>query len=85
MSEEFILDLAEIGDKWQLLAKYFKLPSLFIDDMTRAHQAENLAPYWAARELIQRLESLEEGRGVQTYGELKESLMKISIFSHEEF
>ena len=85
MSEEFVLDLAkEIGDRWQLLAQYFKLPTSFVNDVAQAHQAEHRAPYWAAHELLRRLESLEEGHGVQTYGELKESLIKISIFSEEE-
>lgn len=82
MSEEFILDLAkEIGDKWQLLAQYFELHPSFIADVERGTQADNLAPYWAARELLQRLESLDQGHGVQTYRELKDSLMDISIFN----
>ena len=83
MSEKFILGLAtEIGDKWLMLAKYFKFPSSFIDDVTRAQQVENLAPYWAAHVLIQHLRLREEA--MQTYRELKESLMKISIFSEDE-
>ena len=82
MNEEFVLDLAkEIGDKWQLLAQYFELHPSFIADVERGTQADNLAPYWAARELLQRLESLELGRGVQTYRELKDLLMEISIFN----
>ena len=85
MSEDFILDLAkEISNKWRLLAQYFELHPSFIADVERGNQVDNLAPYWAARELIHRLESLGQGRGVQTYGELKESLMEISIFNEEE-
>ena len=85
MSEEFILDLAkEIGDEWQLLAQYFGLHSSFVADVERGTQADKLAPYWAARELLQRLESLEPGHGVQTYRELIDSLMDISIFSEED-
>ena len=85
MSEEFILDLAkEISDKWQLLAQYFELHPSFIADVERGNQADNFALYWAAQELIHRLESLGQGHGVQTYGELKESLMEISIFNEEK-
>ena len=86
MSEDFILDLAkEISNKWRLLAQYFELRPSFIADVEQSNQADNLAPYWAARELIYRLESLGQGHGVQTYGELKESLMEISIFNEKEF
>ena len=85
MSEEFVLDLAkEISDKWQLLAQYFDLHPSFVADVERGTHADNLAPYWAARELVERLESLEPGHGVQTYGELAESLMEISIFNERD-
>ena len=66
-----------------MLAQYFELHPSFIADVERGNQADNLAPYWAARELIHRLESLGQGQGVQTYGKLKESLMEISIFNEE--
>ena len=86
MNDEFCLDLAkEISDNWQLLAQYFDLHSSYIADVKRGNEAVNRAPYWAALEVICHLrDSVGQGKGVHTYGELRDALLDISIFSEEE-
>ena len=86
LSDEFCLDLAkEIRDKWQLLAHYLDLHPSYIADVERGHEAVHRAPYWAAHEVILHLrDNVGQGKGVHTYGEMKDALLEISIFTEEE-
>ena len=86
LSDEFCLDFAkEILDRWKLLAQYFDLHASYIADVERGNLAENLAPYWAAHEMIHHLrDCVGQGKGVQTYRELREALLEVSVFSEEE-